>query len=65
MFLHESVVVERKKNSGSYCITIQHIVYLVIKSGSGTDSDSKQKLMESSSLDEALKSEAPESLAQE
>ena len=36
---------------------------LNIKSGSGTESDSKQKLMESSSLDEALKSEAAESLA--
>lgn len=37
---------------------------LNIKSGSGTESDSKQKLRESSSLDKALKSEATESLAQ-
>ena len=65
MFFHESVEVGRKKNSGTYCITLQYIVYLVIKSGSGTESDSKQKLMESSPLGEALKSEAPESLAQE
>jgi len=33
MFFHESVVVERKKNSGAYCIIIQHIVYLIIYSG--------------------------------
>ena len=36
---------------------------LNIKSGSGTDSDSKQKLMESLSVDKAVKSEASESLA--
>lgn len=30
MFFHESVVIERKKNSGAYCITIQYIVYLFI-----------------------------------
>lgn len=30
MFFHESVVVERKKNSGTYCTPTQYIVYLVI-----------------------------------
>ena len=30
MFFHESVGVERKKNSGTYCIPIQYSVYLVI-----------------------------------
>lgn len=32
MFFHESVVVDRKKNSGTYCINIQYIVYLIIYS---------------------------------
>jgi transposase len=36
---------------------------LNIKSGSGTESDYKQKLMESLSLDKAVKSEAHRSLA--
>ena len=36
---------------------------LSIKSGSGTESDSKQKLMEPLSVDKAVKSEAHGSLA--